>query len=174
MQPTKTAPAKPGACHHPLGPWVYRLASANPGRDRAAAALVFAGALGLLAVAAWLTPNVSGLGTHRQLGFPTCTMIVLTGYPCPTCGMTTAFSFTVRGRFWAAFSAHPGGLFLALSTVAALSVSLSVLVTGRVWRVNWYRVTPFRLSITVVTVVLGGWAYKVIVGLISGTLPIGG
>ena len=86
--------------------------------------------------------------------------------------MTTAFAHTVRGELWSAFCAQPAGLFFALVTVVAASVSLGVLVTGKVWTVNWYRVTPFRLTLTIVLIVVGGWVYKLVAGLVSGTLPV--
>ncbi len=100
-------------------------------------------------------------------------MMFLVGYPCPTCGMTTAFAHTVRGEFRAAFAAQPGGLVLALATVLAASVSASVLATGRVWLVNWYRITPMRVTLATVFVVIGGWAYKLAMGVLTGALPAG-
>ena len=135
---------------------------------------MLSGCATVLWLAGSVEPYLAGLGTHEQYGLPPCSLVVLTGYPCPTCGMTTAFAYTVRGELWAAFQAHPGGLAFALATILAFSVSLSVLITGKVWRVNWYRVSPARVTLTIVLIWLGGWAYKLAVGLISGTLPIGG
>lgn len=66
-------------------------------------------------LAAWiLTPDDSGSGTHRQLGLPECLLLQLTGVPCPTCGMTTAFSHFVRGHWLAALQSNPAGALLAL------------------------------------------------------------
>ncbi|MGE3821953.1 MAG: DUF2752 domain-containing protein, partial [Isosphaeraceae bacterium] len=57
-----------------------------------AALVVFASVLVVaFAVASWLEPDPSGFGTHRQLGLPPCHFAWVTGKPCPTCGMTTAF-----------------------------------------------------------------------------------
>ncbi len=100
-------------------------------------------------------------------------MLTLVGYPCPTCGMTTAFAHTVRGELWSAFCAQPAGLGLALALVFAASVSLGVAVTGKVWAVNWYRVSPTRVTLGVVLFLLSGWVYKLAAGVISGTLPLG-
>jgi len=119
-----------------------------------------------------MTPAGEGMGSHQQLGFPPCSMLTLVGYPCPTCGMTTAFAYTVRGELRSAFNAQPAGLALALITVIAASLSLSIVVTGKVWAVNWYRVSPTRVTLAAVLLVLGGWAYKLAAGLISGTLPL--
>ena len=128
----------------------------------------------LLSTAAWLKPDESGMGSHRQLGAPPCIIPTLFGYPCPTCGMTTAFACVVRGRLADAWCAQPAGLVMALATILAAAVSLGVLLTGRVWVVNWYRVSPTWVALAVVLLVMGGWAYKLAVGLISGTLPVGG
>lgn len=100
-------------------------------------------------------------------------MLTLVGYPCPTCGMTTAFAYAVRGELGSAFNAQPAGLALALITVIAASLSLSIVVTGKVWAVNWYRVSPTRVTLGAVLLVLGGWAYKLVAGLMFGTLPVG-
>ncbi len=74
----------------------------------------------------------------------------------------------------AAWSAQPAGLVLALGTILATSVSLSVLFTGKVWAVNWYRVSPTWVMLAAVLLIAGGWIYKLAVGVISGALPVGG
>ena len=107
------------------------------------------------------------------MGLPNCTMVVMLGYPCPTCGMTTAFSHVVRGQFIDAFKAQPAGLIFALAVIATVPVSLSVVVTGKVWMVNWHRTSPAKLAVIAVLILLGGWVYKVLAGILSGTLPIG-
>lgn len=152
---------------------MYRLEARRPIAARLIAAAVFIGCVGLMALAAYLQPDPRGIGTHQQLGFPTCTMVMLVGYPCPTCGMTTAFAHTVRGELISAFRAQPAGLALALATILAASVSLGVAATGKVWVVNWYRISPARVTLLVVLVVLGGWIYKIAAGLLMGTLPAG-
>lgn len=165
---------RPGATVHPLGPLLFRVPAQRPATARLLAALVLGGSAAILGLAANLQPSSAGLGTHRQLGLPRCSAIVMFGYPCPTCGMTTAFAHTVRGELASAFAAHPGGLALALATIVAVSVSLSVLITGKVWAVNWYRVSPTTVTVTIVLILLGGWGYKLAAGVISGTLPVTG
>lgn len=100
-------------------------------------------------------------------------MMVLTGYPCPTCGMTTAFAHVVRGELISAFHAQPAGLVLALGTIFAAGISLGVLITGKVWAVNWYRVSPARVTLVIMLLLAFGWAYKVGTGVLAGTLPAG-
>ncbi len=165
--------AKPGVTCHPQGPLLYRVEARRPATARLVAALTLAACLALLILAAWLHPDPRGVGTHQQLGFPTCTMIALFGYPCPTCGMTTAFAHTVRGQLISAFQAQPAGLFMAVGTLLAAVVSLGVLVTGKVWLVNWYRVSPARVTLALIAVVLASWVYKLVAGILSGTLPVG-
>ena len=87
--------------------------------------------------------------------------------------MTTAFAHTVRGQLPAAFHSHPAGFSLALLTIIAGAVSLGVLVTGKVWMINWYRVSPVHVTVGAVLLVLGGWTYKLVAGLALGTLPLG-
>lgn len=162
----------PGTTQHPLGPWIYRVIPLQPVRARVYAAIALIGALAILTVAATVRPDRAGLGSHLQLGLPPCSLVVLTGFPCPTCGMTTAFAHTVRGHFLSAFQANPAGLCLAVLTVVVCAVSLSVLATGRVWTVNWYRLAPVKVTLAAVLLVLAGWAYKLAVGLASGTIPV--
>lgn len=151
----------------------YRIMAPNPGRARAMGAVVFLGCITLLGIAASLTPSPVGLGSHRQLGLPPCMMITISGYPCPTCGMTTAFAHTVRGNLLAAFRAQPTGMLLALATAAAAALSLSVLFTAKVWTVNWYRLPPSLAGLILVVAMLAGWGYKIATGVVSGSLPIG-
>ena len=164
---------RPGSVTHPLGPLLYRVAIRNPVRGRLLAALVFGCAAGVLGVALWLQPDESGLGTHQQLGRPPCTLVLMTGYPCPTCGMTTSVAHAVRGELISSFHAQPAGLVFAAACVLAVALSLGVVATGNVWVVNWYRVSPGRVVLFVVLLFLGGWAYKVVAGLLTGALPIG-
>ncbi len=156
---------------HRLGPLVWRDDTASRG-VRGWAALMFGASASLLGIAVWLTPSPAGMGTHRQLGFPPCTMVAVTGFPCPTCGMTTAFAYTVRGRWLSAAAVQPAGFLLALATLLTAGLSLSVLLTGRRFRLNWYRVRPAWVTGVLLGVILLGWATKVGVGMIRGTLPI--
>lgn len=80
---------------------------------------------------AWiLHPDVSGRGTHRQLGLPECLLLRATGVRCPTCGMTTAFANFVRGRWSAAWQANAAGFLLAAGLVLSWPV-LALSLTGR-------------------------------------------
>jgi len=162
--------ARPAA--HPLGPWFAFHAASHPARARLWSCLVLTVCAALLSVAVWLKPDPSGLGTHRQLGLPACTAVMLTGYPCPTCGMTTAFAHAVRGQLVAAFVAQPAGLLLALATMVAGILSVFALLTGYVPQINWYRISPTWVVLIGVAVILLGWLFKLAWGRTTGSLPI--
>jgi hypothetical protein len=76
-----------------------------------------AGLVGLLVVARELEPDPRGFGTHTQLGLPRCAFLRVTGRLCPTCGMTTSFSWLTRGRIDRSWQANPAGCLYALLTV---------------------------------------------------------
>jgi hypothetical protein len=77
-------------------------------------------AIALIATARTLTPDPRGFGTHEQLNLPSCGFARLTGWRCPTCGMTTSWSHATRGNLRAALAASGGGtVLLALTALAA-------------------------------------------------------
>ena len=87
--------------------------------------------IAILSVAASLAPAESGLGTHRSLGLPQCNWITMMDVPCPTCGMTTAFSNTVRGDWVSGFRAQPLGLVFCVIVAMAVVGGLWTVVFGR-------------------------------------------
>jgi len=124
----------------------------------------------ILAVLASLEPAAVGYGTHEQLGGLPCGFLVRTGWPCPTCGVTTSLAAMARGRVLLAWRAQPFGvaMFLVLAGVAVLgSVEL---ITGRgllgrfkpsVW---W--------AVGLVAAMLAGWAWKAGLGYLQGEYPL--
>lgn len=89
------------------------------------------GSSAALVIAATLDPSAAGYGTHTQLGLPPCGFLLLTGSPCPGCGLTTAFAHAIRGNWGLAISANPLGL--ALFLVVCCCVPLGVLAAARGW-----------------------------------------
>ena len=75
--------------------------------------------IGLLLITRFLSPSSSGMGTHQQLGLPSCTFDSLFGIRCPTCGMTTSWSHFMRGELAASWAANPGGTCLAMASAIA-------------------------------------------------------
>jgi hypothetical protein len=116
--------------------------------------------IGLLVIARVLTPSPADLGTHQQLGLPPCTFRVLFGLPCPTCGMTTAWAYLVRGEALAALHANCGGMLLALLAVLAVPWSLVSALRGR-WT-GWTPdgTTTAWISTTLLILILLQWAWR--------------
>jgi hypothetical protein len=135
-------------------------------------ALVTAGCWAVLGIAVTLTPSPTGFGTHEQFHMGACGMLLRTGYPCITCGMTTAFAHLVRGHLWQAFLTQPAGFALGLLTVVAGVVGLAGVLTGRIITINWYRVNPLHVVWAAVAVLFGGWAFVLLRGLATGRLPM--
>jgi hypothetical protein len=96
-------------------------------------------ALGLLIVfgiALWLDPyeadgTARRWATHRQLGLPPCTFFMVTGVPCPACGMTTSFALLVRGDLANSVRANGVGTLLAAFGLLLIPWSLVAAFTGR-------------------------------------------
>jgi hypothetical protein len=118
----------------------------------------------LLATAAWLTPSPRGMGTHRQLGLPPCTIVAWYNVRCPSCGMTTSWSHMVRAQPLAACRANAGGALLAL---AAAVTGPWLLVSGA--RGKWLAGPPretaiLAIGLVIVTVTLIDWTLRLTFG----------
>lgn len=70
-------------------------------------------------------------GTHQQLGLPPCSFLEATGVPCPSCGMTTSFSYTVRGDLVNAARANWVGVMLCLLCGLAVPWGVASAAAGR-------------------------------------------
>lgn len=97
---------------------------------RAAAALAALACLALLTTAGTLAADPAGHGTHQQLGLPACGFALATGHPCPTCGMTTAFTHAAHARLVDALRTQPGGALASLGVAALFWPSLHTALTG--------------------------------------------
>lgn len=95
--------------------------------------VLFAIPTAVVATAARLTPSPLGHGTHMQLGLPPCGFLVVTGYPCPGCGLTTAFSNMAHFRPVEAAAANAFGVLLFLVTLFTIPVALAGALRG--WQV---------------------------------------
>lgn len=120
-------------------------------------ALAIAGLIGLtlIIIAVRLTPDPNGFGTHQKLGFPPCTFIELFEIPCPSCGMTTSWSYMIRGNLYRAFRANAGGAMLFLSTMVLSPWFLVSSILGKWWISPPDMVAGFfiLLGITLITIV---------------------
>jgi len=126
--------------------------------------------LAVLGVSFWLSPEPGGVGTHEQLGLSTCGTLVDYGWPCPGCGLTTAFSAMAHGQVAAAFGAQSAGPVLFVVVVLLAVAAMLELVTGhdhlRRFRPGWWCVwAP-------VLITLIGWGVKAYLGWQAGVYPL--
>lgn len=118
--------------------------------------------LAWLLVGATLTPDPSGMGTHRQMGLPPCGWIVAFGKPCPTCGMTTSFTNAVHGHFLASFEGQPFATLLALAVSAGFWGCVYAACTGlAMGRVYAFLLRP-RWVWAMLALLLVAWGYKLL------------
>ncbi|MGA0173329.1 MAG: DUF2752 domain-containing protein [Phycisphaerales bacterium] len=141
--------------------------------ERLVAAGIAAAAVSPLAVAAWLEPSASGVGTHQQLGLPACGWIAGMGIPCPSCGMTTAFAFAARGSVLEAFATQPAGALLALmAAIVAVIATWTACSGSRSWELLWSAMGR-RFWWGLVAVAALAWVYKIAAMRIDSTaLPL--
>lgn len=126
--------------------------------------------LGLLWLAHSVPPRRAGHGTHEDLGLPACSFLSRTGYPCPSCGLTTSTSALMHAEFRGAFLAHPMGYVVVAGAAAVGLLGLAELLSGR----DALRLLRPGAWWAVVALVglLGGWGFKIAHGLATGALPI--
>jgi len=126
---------------------------------------IFVMCAAMLGVGLKLTPNSSGTGTHRQLGFPPCGMLQMTGIPCPTCGCTTAVSYLAHGNLVASFLTQPFGFAVGLLAAILVPLTLVGAITGEwrgpsMWVLGWH----WRYwTYGGLAVLLLAWVYKIII-----------
>src|SRR5262249_18836053 len=66
------------------------------------------------------TPKTMGTHTGPPLNLPDCTFKVMTGMPCPACGMTTSFSLLMHGDLINSMRANWVGTGLAIVCLALI------------------------------------------------------
>lgn len=93
--------------------------------------------LSLMLLARTMQPSETGLGTHEQLGLPQCSVRLLFGIRCPTCGMTTSWAYLFQGSLWRSLQANCGGTLLAITAIVAAPACLMIGWTGRTTRFGW-------------------------------------
>jgi hypothetical protein len=117
--------------------------------------------LGLSAIFA-----TSALWRPSDNGIILCPFRALTGYPCPGCGMTRAFSSIAHGELWRAVRYNPLSPLLFLALIAVWAGAAATIL-------NWPRVCalvarlrPAPLTTNVLLViVLAWWVARLAIGL---------
>jgi hypothetical protein len=87
-------------------------------------------------VSIWLQPDQRGFGTHEQFRWAPCSFQQLTGWHCPSCGMTTSFSHFIRGHWQSSIRANSTGFFMALFCAFQIPWSLISVKKSRLWLIN--------------------------------------
>jgi len=122
---------------------------------------IIAGGLTLLTLSARLTPDASGTGTHEQLGLAPCGFKLSTGYPCMSCGMTTAFAHMAHGQVFSAVAVQPMGAVLYVLTAAAIAICGITALTGQAWPSLSIRLYDQRLWMGLLALWLASWVLKI-------------
>ena len=104
-----------------------------PGHLRSWAFLIGLAFTAILLAAWHLEPDLLPLGPRSQLSLPGCAFRDRTGYPCPTCGMTTAWAGAVRGDLTTAVRANIAGAVLAIVALLGALFGLATAALGRVF-----------------------------------------
>jgi len=131
---------------------------------RRALVLAALGLVGVLGVARQLEPDPRGFGTHTQLGLAPCAFALVTGHPCPTCGMTTSFAWFARGRFDRSWRANPAGSVLALTCVALIPWLLAGAARGRPPGFRSLDRPLIGLVVATVALSLVSWTLRLLLG----------
>ena len=131
---------------------------------RRALVLAALGLVGVLGVARRLEPDPRGFGTHTQLGLAPCAFALVTGHPCPTCGMTTSFAWFARGRFDRSWRANPAGSLLAPTCVALVPWLLAGAARGRPPGFRSLDRPLIGLVVATVALSLVSWTLRLILG----------
>lgn len=135
-------------------------------RDRLVSLALGVPSWSVLGIAIWLHPEPAGLGTHRQLGLGQCTLLGLTGWPCPMCGMTTSFAHMAELQPLGALGAQPFGVVLFLLTALTALLALAELArpSGRWMRaLAWIEERELSIAIALLVGLASGWLYKILV-----------
>ena len=122
-------------------------------------------ALGLAAVfgvALWLNPyNADGtrrsMATHTQLGLEPCNMVVLTGKPCPACGMTTSVALLAHGDPVGSVKANWVGTLLAVVWLAAIPWAVASAVRGKYYFVRSGELLTSVLIVGFLVLMIARW-----------------
>jgi hypothetical protein len=128
---------------------------------RALLVLIALALVGVFAIALALDPYQGGkvwlAETHRQLGLPECNFKHLTGYPCPSCGMTSSFALAVRGDFWHSVQANFVGTLLVLGCLAFIPWAAASALTGRLVGIKNFESVLVSCVVVFFILMFGRW-----------------
>ncbi len=129
--------------------------------DRIGAGAIALMSLAVLSIAAWLAPASQGHGTHTQLGLSPCMWATALDRPCPTCGMTTSFSYAGQGSWIQSAKTQPMGTLLTLMTATVFWGALIQTITGARFNSVIEPALRPRTFLILGILLLGAWFYKI-------------
>lgn len=140
---------------------VVRIAA--PWRNARTWFLIAAVASVLLVGAAFL-PGMQG-ARLPGLQLPPCPFRVLTGIPCPLCGMTSGTAWLLRGDWSAAWRSNPLSYpFLAVVLAAGCYAVAFRLLAGRMVRAAFSPSSKRALWTAALVLALLSWVIRILVG----------
>ena len=148
----------------PTAPWSSKPALLS----RIVWAVLFAIPTAVMVTAATLTPNPVGHGTHMQLGLPPCGFLVFTGYPCPGCGLTTAFAYMIRANVVGAWIANPFGIALFLATFGFIPLAAIGFVRGWPVVATLDRIHAEKIAVALSILSLVAWVTRIAMQMSAG------
>ena len=134
---------------------------------RAMLALMALGFVAVMGAAAYIHPYgtdedgrevAKTMATHTQLGMEPCNMVVLTGKPCPACGMTTSFSLLVHGDPANSLRANWVGTILAIWWMTLIPWGFGSAIRGRLLFIRNGELWMTIALTIVLTLMCGRWA----------------
>jgi hypothetical protein len=136
----------------------FQLYPASP-RYRLVATLVGLAALSILLTAVYVQPVPDGNGSQRELDLRECSWSQR-DLACPTCGMTRAFAFAVRGRLGQAFFMQPAGTLAALLCGLIVLYGFFVILLGQ--RLDLFSLCFHykKIATVIVAIVLFSWLWR--------------
>lgn len=150
MEPAVPEIYSPKWCPGPLPVW-----------SRLLWGVLAAACLLVLLTAATLKPSPDGLGTHEELGLHECEWLEHTGFPCPSCGMTTSWTWFAHGNLAASFYIQPMGFVLAILCVMLFWSSVYLAATGRNPSLLLRHIPMVRLGVVLLIIWAAAWMWKI-------------
>ena len=92
-----------------------------------------------------------------------CPLKLLTGIPCPTCGLGRSLICTMTGQFSLAWKLHPLGPIAIISAIVILSllwVKPSLIEAILSWTHNYYKKNPAVIWAFTIPYLVWGYCFK--------------
>ena len=111
----------------------------------------------VILVARSLSPSPLGYGSHLQLGLPPCGLLIFSGVPCPSCGLTTSFAHLSRMQWTQGWQANPWGVFLFAGLIASLPFAAGAFLKAKPVLETLQQIHAEKIALTLCTMGLFLW-----------------